>query len=432
MPAVALQNLGCSKNQIDGECILSLFHKAGYTISKDFSAAEVIVINTCAFIREAQEEAIESILELAACKKRGRCRTLIVSGCFSERYRDEVKKKFPEVDLWTGVHDWEALLLKEFQLSAPSRCERVLNPPIHVQYLKIAEGCSHGCTYCAIPHIRGPFKSRTLSEIIAEAQWLASRGARELILVAQDSSFYGRDSGMSLVRLIASLLAETAFPWIRVMYLHPAHISEELLRLFAAEKRLCPYFDIPLQHIADTILMAMNRRPLSGGIRDLISRIRETVPAAGLRTTFILGFPGETNRDFRQLVQFIEQIRFDKLGVFPYSPERGTRAFSLKPRPHTVTARRRCEEIMMVQREISASKLSAKIGSSIEVIIDGRPEIARCSSVGRTRIDAPEVDGKVYVKEYLAPGTILNVEITDASDHDLFGKCVKPDDPHSQ
>jgi ribosomal protein S12 methylthiotransferase len=424
MPDVALQNLGCAKNQIDGERILSLFRQAGYTVTDDSALADIIVVNTCAFIRDAQEEAIEAILNLAACKKQGRCRMLIVSGCFSERYRDEVKMKFPEVDLWTGVHDWETVLSRELRVSAVSGFKRELKPPLHVQYLKIAEGCSHGCAYCAIPHIRGPFKSRPLADILAEAQWLEERGVRELILVAQDSSFYGRDSGTSLCRLLESLLAATAFPWLRLMYLHPAYVGDDLLRLFATEKRLCPYFDIPLQHIADPILIAMNRRPLSDAIRLLLDQIRETVPDAGLRTTFILGFPGETNRDFRQLVRFVEEIRFDKLGVFPYSPEQGTRAFSLKPRPCDSTAARRCEEIMTVQREISAAKLASRIGSPVEIIVDGSSDDPAFSSVGRSRIDAPEVDGKVYIRENMAPGTITMVTITSDSDYDLFGEKI--------
>jgi ribosomal protein S12 methylthiotransferase len=416
MPKVALLNLGCAKNQIDGERILHLFRHAGYTVTEDFTAADIIVANTCAFIREAQEEAIESILTLAAYKKQGRCRTFIVSGCFSERYRGEVKNKFPEVDLWTGVHDWETLFRRELRVDAVS---------LHVQYLKIAEGCSHGCTYCAIPHIRGSFKSRTVSGIIEEARWLEDRGVRELILVAQDSSFYGRDSGGTLARLVETLLAATDFPWLRLMYLHPAYVGKDLLRLFATEKRLCQYFDIPLQHIADPILKAMNRRPLSGAIRELLFQIRETVTDACLRTTFILGFPGETNRDFRQLVGFVEEMRFDKLGVFPYSPEQGTRAFLLKPRPRDSTAARRCEEIMALQREISASKLASRIGSSVEVIVDGPSDDPGFSSTGRSRHDAPEVDGKVFIKENIAPGTITMVKITSASDHDLYGtRCA--------
>jgi ribosomal protein S12 methylthiotransferase len=422
MPDVALQNLGCAKNQIDGERILHLFRQSGYGITGDFSTADIIIVNTCAFIREAQEEAIDAICGLSAFKQQGRCRMLIVSGCFSQRYRDEIKRKFPEVDLWTGVHDWDTLLERALHLVPASGIERELKPPYHVQHLKIAEGCSHGCAYCIIPAIRGPFKSRTPADIMHEAHWLEKNGVRELILVAQDSSFYGRDSGGSLARLVESLLAETAFPWIRLMYLHPAHVDDDLLRLFSAEPRLCPYFDIPLQHIADQILAAMGRRPLSSGIRNLFDRIRAIVPDAGLRTSFILGFPGENGSHFRQLVKFIEEVRFDKLGVFPFSPEKGTRAFSMRPRPRDATVMKRCEEIMTLQREISALKLASKINSSVEVIVDGLSDDPGFSSAGRTRLDAPEVDGKVYIKEKIAAGTITNVIVTDSSDHDLFGE----------
>jgi ribosomal protein S12 methylthiotransferase len=425
MALIALHNLGCSKNQIDGERIIHLLKNAGNSLTDDFDKAEIIVVNTCAFIREAQEEAIEAILEAASFKKGGRCRRLIVSGCFSERYRDEVKKKFPEVDLWVGVHDWEKLLAGELDSPPPSRFKRELSAPIATQYLKIAEGCSHGCTYCAIPLIRGVFKSRPEHDIIEEAQWLESRGVRELILVAQDSSFYGRDIGGSLDRLLAKLLDATEFPWIRVMYLHPNHVSGELLRLFATKPRLCPYFDMPLQHIADPILKAMNRRPLSGPTRDLIKKIRETVPNVALRSTFILGFPGETEAHFEELFRFVEETRFDKLGVFPYSPEEGTRAVSLHPRPRTTTAQRRCDAVMALQREISRELLSVKISSTVEVIVDGPSDDREFPFVGRTRADAPEIDGKVYLSgPRLKEGMFAKVKVIKAGDYDLFGKVI--------
>jgi ribosomal protein S12 methylthiotransferase len=425
MPKVALHNLGCNKNQVDGERILHLFKNAGYAITDDFQAAEVIVVNTCAFIREAQEEAIEAILHLASFKRTGRCKKVIVSGCFSERFRSEVSNSFPEVDAWVGVHDWETVLGEEFHPVRPIGFARELSPPLHTQHLKIAEGCSHRCTYCAIPNIRGPYKSRRIADIVAEARWLEERDVRELILVAQDSSWYGRESGGSLADLIETLLAASSFPWIRLMYLHPANITDGLLRLFATEKRLCPYFDIPLQHIADPILKAMNRRPLSGAIKELLCHIRETVPGAGLRTTFILGFPGETESHFRQLVRFMEEIQFDKLGVFPFSPEQGTPAFNMKKRPRNSTAQQRCEEIMTLQREISRDKLAATIGALKTVIADGPSDDPAFLSTGRSRIDAPEVDGKVYIKERIPAGSIIEIEITDASDYDLFGEKKK-------
>ncbi|MBN2188487.1 MAG: 30S ribosomal protein S12 methylthiotransferase RimO [Chitinispirillaceae bacterium] len=424
MHTFALHNLGCSKNQIDGERIAHLFSTAGYEIVADLEKADVIVVNTCAFIREAQEEAIEAILESASFKKSGRCRTLIVSGCFSERYRERVAKDFPEVDLWTGVHDWEKILKRELRTAAPHPFERELSFPGATQYLKIAEGCSHACSYCVIPRLRGKYRSRSMQEIIKEAQWLESKGVKELILVAQDTSFYGRDIGTDLPGLLKKLLTKTSFPWVRLMYLHPAHVADALLRLFASEKRLCPYFDMPLQHIADPVLKAMNRYPRSKGIRQIIGKIRALVPGAALRSTFILGFPGEDQNHFRELTRFVEEVKFDRLGVFPWSPEEGTPALRLPGRPRPSTAARRCETLMLLQREISRELLERRTGSAMEVIIDGpSDDPAAAAFQGRTRLDAPELDGKVFLKDSdCITGSIVKVKITGSSDYDLFGE----------
>jgi len=425
MPTVALQNLGCSKNQIDGERIAHRFCTAGYTIVPDFSKADVIVVNTCAFIREAQEEAIEAILESASFKKDGRCTKLIVSGCFSERYRTKVANKFPEVDLWFGVHDWEKLLRNELRAPAVSSFERDLSGPVATQYLKIAEGCSHKCSYCVIPRIRGKYRSRKTQDIIKEAQWLESKGVKELILVAQDTTSYGKDIGTTLHELLEKLLKETMSPWIRLMYLHPAHVTDALLRLFASEKRLCPYFDMPLQHIADPMLKAMNRSPLSKELRGLIEKIRTTVPGAGIRSTFILGFPGERRSHFNELLRFVEEIGFDRLGVFPWSPEEGTRAAGLPCRPRTSVVAKRCETLMLLQRDISREALAHRAGSTMEVIIDGPSEDLSYGFRGRTRLDAPEIDGSVLIaNRSCVPGAIIQVKITGSSDHDLFGEPV--------
>ena len=432
-PKAAIQNLGCSKNQIDGERIMALLAAGGYGITEDCAQADVIVVNTCAFIREAQEEAIEAVLEMAALRKSGRCKTLVVSGCFSERYRDKVKKEFPEVDIWAGVGDWEAAISpilynnKDNVSDSPSGESyiRALSAPLSTQYIKIAEGCSHRCSFCVIPSIRGRFKSRGEESIIQEARWLYEQGARELILVAQDTSYYGRDAGASLARLLESLLKNTDFPWIRMMYLHPQLIDDGLLKLVAAEGRVCPYFDIPLQHISDPILAAMNRQPLSGGIRALIDRIRGAVGGAALRTSFIVGFPGETEKEFGELRRFVESARFDKLGVFPFSPEEGTPAFSMRPRPRAGTVRRRCEELMEIQREISRELLEAKVGGSAEIIIDRISDDHDFNYEARTRADAPEVDGRVFVGSgsgSFETGQILNVRITGASDYDLYAE----------
>ncbi|MFW5785512.1 MAG: 30S ribosomal protein S12 methylthiotransferase RimO [Chitinispirillaceae bacterium] len=425
MKKVALQNLGCSKNLIDGERILKLFSDSGFFITEDCTEANIIVVNTCAFIKEAQEEAISTILEMGLMRDNGKCSTLIVSGCFSERYRDRVKEEFPEVDVWAGVNDWEEVIGTLVESPKKATFKRVLAGPVSTQHLKIAEGCSHGCSFCVIPSIRGEFRSRTAESILREAKWLYEKGTRELILVAQDTSFYGRDQGKNLCSLLEQLLADTDFPWIRMMYLHPRFVSDELLELIAKESRLCPYFDMPLQHISDPILKSMNRSPLSKGIYELIGRIRSIVPDAGIRSSFILGYPGETEKHFRELKQFIEFARFDKVGVFPYSPEEGTRAFEMKPRPRTSTAQRRCEELMTIQREISREILESKIGSTVEVIIDRVSDDPDFNYEGRTKIDAPEVDGRVFIQSgSFDAGSIHKAKVIGANDYDLYAEVI--------
>jgi len=426
MPLVALSNLGCSKNQVDGSRILETVVRSGYSITEDPAQADLIIVNTCAFIEAAQVEAIDTILEMAALKKSGRCKTLIVAGCFSQRYRESAARKFPEVDVWAGMDDWPELFARYMHIDPRPSCKRVLGEPKATQYLKIAEGCSHGCTFCAIPLIRGTFKSRPLSEIIEEARWLASEGVKECIVVAQDSSFYGREVGSSLSRLLEALLKQTPFPWIRVMYLHPSYVDDELIGLFAHEHRLCPYFDIPLQHAADDILKAMGRRPLSEEIRRLIGRIREAIPQAAIRTTFITGFPGETEDTFEELLRFVETMKFDKVGVFPFSPEEGTPAFSMRPRPRNATVLRRSEMLMALQRDISARINASRVGRIIDVIIEAEADLPDFTDMGRSTWDAPEVDGNVYVKgKRFSVGSMTRVRVIGAGEYDLYAEAVK-------
>jgi ribosomal protein S12 methylthiotransferase len=398
----------------------------GYVLTDDAALAEVIMVNTCAFIKEAKQEAIDKILELAAYKKTGACRTLIVCGCFSQRFRDAVEKQFPEVDVWAGIDDWQTVFKKRFGLSGAPSFKRALEKPLTTQYLKIAEGCSHACSFCAIPGIRGKFRSRAIPDIIDEAKWLYAMGARECIVVAQDTSFYGRDRNETLPHLLRVLLAQTAFPWIRLMYLHPALVDKELLDIIAKESRVCPYFDIPLQHGADEILTRMNRRPAVQGIRRLVDNIRSTVADAAIRTAFIVGFPGETERFFEKLLSFVEEMKFDKVGVFPFSPEEGTPAFSMRPRPRDATAARRCETLMAVQREISDKINASRVGRVLDCIIDAQSELSGFSLEGRTRFDAPEVDGKVFIQsQKTVLGPIASVRITRADEYDLFGEIVE-------
>jgi ribosomal protein S12 methylthiotransferase len=421
MPLFSLVNLGCSKNIIDGERIVHLVKKSGYALTRDLSRADLIIVNTCAFIREAQEEAIENILYAAQVKKDASTR-LVVSGCFSERFRAQVQSEFPEVDLWVGINDWEDVLGRLLDVT-PYPIGRVLSGPRATQHIKIADGCSHRCSFCVIPAIRGPYKSRPPRAILDEALWLESQGVRELILVAQDTSWYGKDIGLSLIPLLEEVVASTSIPWIRLMYLHPQFISADLLKLCAGEPRICSYFDIPLQHIADPLLRSMRRKPDAKGIYRLIERIRTMVPDAAIRSAFIAGYPGETESHFRELIRFIEWARFEKLGVFPYSPEEGTPAVSLRPRPRNSTALRRSETLMTVQRDISREINERKIGSVIEVIIDRVADDPDFNFEARSRFDAPEVDGKVLLRNgSFKPGTITGVTVIGSSDYDLYAE----------
>ena len=406
--------------------MLEHLRSAGYEVTDDFVSANIIIVNTCAFIEAAKIEAIDAIVKHARYKTIGRCASLIVCGCFSQRYRNIAARQFPEVDLWMGVNDWPRIIAKHFHVCANPSFFRTLQAPRATQYLKIAEGCSHACSFCAIPGIRGKYKSRTVNSIIKEALWLFDQGVKECILVSQDTSSYGRDCSASLVRLLEALLKRTRFPWIRMAYLHPSLVDDELLRLVAAEPRICSYFDVPIQHSVDTILSAMNRRPLSKGIRHLLERIRTVVPDAAIRTSFIVGFPGETERIFQELLSFVKAMRFDKVGVFPFSPEECTPAFSMRPRPKPATSLRRCEALMSLQREISESINASKIGRTVEAIIDGISRTADVSGFsweGRTQWDAPEVDGNVFVKgARVQTGEIIPVVLQRSNEYDLFGE----------
>ncbi|MGD9201355.1 MAG: 30S ribosomal protein S12 methylthiotransferase RimO [Chitinispirillia bacterium] len=426
MRKVAVNNLGCSKNIVDGETIASYLQSCGFNIINEFEKADIIIVNTCTFIQEATEEAIHTILEMSLFKKEGSCSSLIVSGCFSERYRNSIKNQFPEVDLWIGVKSWRKEINKFLGVIGKVSYKRKLTMPISTQYIKIADGCSHGCTFCIIPSIRGSYKSRSISSIIKEASWLYNRGVKECIIVAQDTSYYGKDKGTSIVNLLEILLNKTKFPWIRMMYLHPKYISSDLLNLIQSEKRLLSYFDIPLQHISQPILKAMRRAPSDPKqIYRIIDQIRAVVSDATIRTSFIVGFPGEKNSHFNQLIKFIERIRFDKLGVFPYSPEEGTGAFDLKHIPHDSTAQKRCETLMDVQREISREIGALRIGSKETVIIDAVHKDTPFKYEGRTRGDAPEIDGRVYFnKGSCSTGEFVETKIVDADDYDLYAEIL--------
>ncbi len=425
MKRIFLYNLGCSKNIIDGENISGFLKASGFKVAEDPEEADIIIVNTCAFIIEAKQEAIDTILEAGVYKREAKCSVLVVAGCFSQRYREEVGRSFPEVDLWTGVDDWEEALKNYFDLSTESGFYRDLSMMEGTGYVKISEGCSHSCSFCVIPSIRGGFRSRSVESVVKETWKLQERGVNELILVSQDTSFFGRDMGLSLAQLLKHLVRETDFEWIRAMYLHPAYVDNELLDVIGSEERICSYFDIPLQHISDRILKSMGRFPLSEGIIELLERIRRYVPGAGLRTSFILGYPGESEQEFNELVEFVEESGFDKVGVFPFSPEEGTRAFEIKEQVPEETANERCSILMDIQRDISSSNLRERIGNTERVIIDRVSDDKGFEYEGRTEFDSPEIDGRVFLKTEngLNPGDMVYARITDADDYDLFGEA---------
>ena len=427
-------SLGCPKNQVDAEQMLGVLAGSGYEITADQTEADVIVVNTCGFIESAKEESIEAILEAASMKQRGSCKKVIVAGCLAQRYREELSKELPEADVIIGTAEigrigeiCAAGARKKRRhaqhVSAPAMVyglPRISTTPAHYRYLKIAEGCSNRCSYCAIPIIRGNFTSRPAASIIEEAKLLVGEGAKELILLAQDSTAY-RDRTTDLVALLKRLVRVRGVEWLRLMYAYPGRISKELMDVLAGEEKICKYLDIPIQHFDDKVLAAMNRRSTSEDIRKTIGQLRKRVPGIALRTSLIVGFPGETEAAFKRLLAYVKEAEFEHLGVFTYSPEEGTAAHELAaPVPADVAADR-LDRIMKAQAKISLKKNRALIGSRQRVLVDDMEDMAL---IGRLQTQAPEIDGVVYLSETDAgPGDFVDVMITDASEYDLMGKA---------
>jgi ribosomal protein S12 methylthiotransferase len=427
-------SLGCPKNQVDAEQMLGVLASSGYEITADQAEADVIVVNTCGFIESAKEESIEAILEAASMKKRGSCKKVIVAGCLAQRYREELSKELPEADVIIGTAEIgriseicaEALAKKGGMLcnvSPPAMVyglPRISTTPAHYRYLKIAEGCSNRCSYCAIPIIRGNFASRPAVSIMEEAKQLADEGAKELILLAQDSTAY-RDRMTDLVALLKRLVKVRGVQWLRLMYAYPGRISKELMDVLAGEEKICKYLDIPIQHFDDKVLAAMNRRSTSEDIRKTISQLRKRVPGIALRTSLIVGFPGETEAAFKRLLAYVKEAEFEHLGVFTYSPEEGTAAHDLAAPVPAEVAADRLDRIMKAQAKISLKKNRALIGTRQRVLVDDMEDMAL---IGRLQTQAPEIDGVVYLSETDAgPGDFVDVTITDAAEYDLMGKA---------
>lgn len=429
---IGIISLGCPKNQVDAEQMLGVLSLDGFEITSDQREADVIVVNTCGFIEAAKREAIEAILDAAEMKKTGRCRGLVISGCLAQRYRDDLLKELPEADAVIGTSEIAKIaeVCRSVLSDSPPRVEvtspalvyglpRVSTTPRHYRYLKISEGCSNRCSYCAIPIIRGNFMSRPADSIIEEARKLADEGAKELILLAQDSTAY-RDGDTDLAALIKRLCRISGIEWLRLMYAYPGRISDELISVIAGEEKVCKYLDIPIQHIDDKVLKAMNRRATSSDIKRTIESLRRRVPDIALRTSLIVGFPGETDAAFRRLHDFIKEAEFEHMGVFIYSPEEGTPAYRLRPRVKKEIAEERRDILMKAQAEISLRKNRARIGKRVRVLVDGLEDMALAARAG---FQAPEIDGVVYLSETeAAAGEFLDVTITDATEYDLMGK----------
>ncbi|NPV14671.1 30S ribosomal protein S12 methylthiotransferase RimO [candidate division WOR-3 bacterium] len=407
----AVVALGCPKNRVDSEHLLGAFLDAGYELTETLPEADLIVLTTCAFLSSAVQETEDAIRNLVRLKENNPSLKLFVAGCLVERYGRSLKKRFPGVDRW--------LTLKEMNRFLPGKDARLISTPSHYAYLKIADGCDNRCSYCLIPDIRGKFRSRRIEEIVAEAEALASAGVKELILIAQDTTLYGKDvyGAPALARLLSKLEQIKGLRWVRLLYTHPAHLQEDVIEQFGSNSKLCRYIDLPIQHISDRILALMNRRYTRRDVEKLLGRLR-TVPEMRVRTTVITGFPGETEAEFEELLQFVKQTQFDRLSGYVFSPEPGTRASTLSGQVDKQTAQLRLRRIMQTQARISRAKLRSMVGQNTEVLMDFPNE-------GRTEWDAPEIDGVVQLRgEKASPGTFINVKIVASSTYDLTAEKV--------
>lgn len=430
MKKINVITLGCAKNRVDSEHLSAQLAAAGYRIvfDSDRTDAKVVVINTCGFIGDAKQESIDTILRAVAAKQAGRIEEVFVIGCLSERYADDLRTEIPEVDRYFGVKDWEGIVRTlGAEYSDDRRTERTLSTPKHYAYLKISEGCNWRCGYCAIPLIRGKHVSVPFEDILAEAQRLAASGVKELMVIAQDTTYYGIDlyGRRRLAELLEALCRIDGIEWIRLHYAYPTNFPDDVIEVMAREPKICKYLDIPLQHISDNQLSLMHRRHTKAEAYDLLARLRKAVPDIAIRTTLLVGYPNESAEDFEELKQFVREMRFDRLGVFPYSEEEGT--FSANNLEDNVPQRvkeYRAEEIMRIQNEISLENNRRRIGRTERVIIDSR---SGDYYIGRSQYDSPEVDQEILVEatgRRLLRGHFYNVKITAAEDYDLYATVI--------
>jgi len=454
MPKVGFVSLGCPKNLVDSEVMMGILARSGYEITPRAGDADVLVVNTCSFIAPAQQESVQSILEMAEYKKFGRAQKLIVAGCMVERYRDEIREQIPEVDAVIGTGEIEKILqacegslrnddAESAQLPTylyHDLTPRILATPRHTAYMKINEGCDHPCTFCVIPQLRGKFRSRRFESVVREAENLAAAGVREISLIGQDTTFYGEDLGLrdGLAVLLERLAQVEDLHWIRFLYCYPNRITPRLLDTIAAHPRLAKYLDVPLQHASRNVLARMKRGSNGDAFLKMLEKARKAIPGVSIRTSFIVGFPGETEKDFRELCDFVRAAEFDWMGVFAYSDEDKSQSFALDRKVDEKTIASRRDTLMSIQKKISARKLKKQVGQTLQVMLEGPSKDTDLVWEARLQGMAPDIDGKVYVTEFEgvndaadlpAPGTLATIQITAAKDYDLIGRVTNFESP---
>ena len=434
---VCLVSLGCPKNLVDSEVMLGILKKHHFELIIDEKEADILIVNTCGFIGDAKEESIDAILRLVELKEKGRCRLLIVTGCLSQRYKEELAEELPEVDYFIGTGEYHRIA--EIIKKSPSSrlivgiptyiynetTPRILSTPRYYAYVKIAEGCSNHCSYCTIPSIRGELRSRHVPSVLKEVEGLVAQGVKEINLISQDTTSYGKDMGdpEALERLLKGMVRIDGLEWVRLLYLYPTRITDTLIKIIRDEEKVCNYIEIPIQHISERLLNAMNRRYSRSQIERLIEKLRKEIPGVVLRTSLIVGFPGERERDFEELLDFVESAKFDRLGVFKYSKEEGTLAYDMKYQVSEDIKESRFDTIMKIQARISLEKNRAIVGSTFKVLVEGVKEKNPVVLKGRIEGQAPDIDGITYINKGKAtPGDMVNVLITDASPYDLIGE----------
>ena len=440
---VSLVSLGCPKNLVDSEVMLGHLPLDRYEIILDDSQADIIIVNTCAFIHDAKEESVDTILEVSDYKQQGHCKLLVVAGCLPQRYQKVLKDQLPEVDLFIGTSEGPRIVeLIEQQLQSRVSTEKVGIPdylydhetprvnssPTYSSYIKIAEGCSNHCSYCVIPQLRGKLRSRSIASVVEEAQHLTAQGVTEIVLIAQDITDFGadRDDGATLEKLLKELVKVDKIVWIRLLYAYPDGVSDELIELIATEDKICNYLDLPLQHIDDHLLTQMNRHLDETQTRHLVQRLRDRIPDLTLRTSFIVGFPGETNEQFNKLLKFVEEGHFERVGVFPYSREEGTVAAKLPEQVPARLKKSRLNKLMKAQARVSFNKNRSLVGRTELVLVEGYSDETDLLLKGRSARQAPEIDGQYLITAGIADvGEYVQLKITDSSEYDLIGEIVE-------